>query len=587
MKFHLLKGAKWLTSAVLLSFMVSCSSGGDKSEARETVVIHSMSEPEGLNPHTTSDAQGSQIFFNLFQSLLRYDFNTLELTPVLAASLPEVKEEGAGFSLVFELRPEARWDNGEPITAKDVEFSLKALLNPRVHSDAARSGFDFLDDLILYEDNPLKFKVTTKGPNMQVDHVFGYDLLILPEYIFDENQIMRNFSVKDLTNVTEETLNDSRLKEFADIFNSDEYSRSSEKLIGSGAYRLERWQTQQRVILEKKENWWGEQLRGENMFFDVNAKRLVYEVINDPNTAVTALKAGKLDVMYVTNVKDYIDLDKSKKFSENFFKSEPDMLSYQYIGLNVRDKVLSDKRTRQALAHLVDAEQINEQLLYGKGKRVVGPIIPQDEGAYASHIEPYAYDVERAQQLLAEAGWEDTDGDGILDKEIDGQRVPFKLTYTFNQGNALRSSVGLMFQNSLKRAGIDVEVRAMDWSKYLEDLKQQKIQVFYGGWVTQPRPDDPNQLWHTESRNGGSNYTGFGNSQTDDLIKKITQELDEEKRNQLYHQWQEILHEEVPYIFLFSQPFRNVINDRFENIYESSVYPGYYEAGFKLKQIEE
>lgn len=581
------KIALWVSVAVVVA-LGSCSSETNTVSNKDVVVIHSMSEPEGLNPHITSDAQGSQIGFNLFQSLLQYDYKTLKLIPVLAKELPEIIEEEDGrSSLIFQLRPEARWDNGEPITAQDVAFSLKALLNPRVHSDAARSGFGFVEDLVLFEDDPLKFKFITKEPNIQADHVIGFDLMILPEYIFDENKIMRNFTVRDFTENSEKALSDPRLKEFADVFNSDEYSRSPEKILGSGAYKLDRWQTQQRVVLEKKTNWWGEQLRGENMFFDVNANRLIYEVINDPNTALTALKAGKLDVMYVTNVKDYIELEHSKKFNSNFFKSEPEMLSYQYIGLNVRDKVLSDKRVRQALAHLVDANQINEQLLYGKGHRVVGPILPYNKEAYASELELYDYNQEKATELLRAAGWADTDGDGVLDKVIDGQKTPFKLTYSFNQGNALRSAVGLMFQNSLKKAGIEVEVRAMDWSNYLEDLKQQKIQVFYGAWVMQPRPEDPNQLWHTESRNGGSNYTGFGNSQTDALIKKITQELDEEKRNALYHEWQAILHDEVPYIFLFSQPFRNVISNRFENINESSVYPGYYEAGFKLKQEAE
>ncbi len=584
--FQSIRKYGWVASFAVAAISVSCSSGGSKGGDRQTVVIHSMSEPENLNPFTSSDAQATQMKLNIFQRLLQYDFETMDLVPVLAQGKPEVKPEGKGFSLTFKLRPEARWDNGEPVTVNDVVFSLKSLLCPKVKSDAAKSGFDFVDDIILYEEDPLKFTVLTKEPNIQADHVIGYDLLIIPEYIFDAKKVLRNFPVKNFTNPTEEFINDPKIKEFADVFNSDEYSRSPEKIIGSGAYKLAQWQTQQRVILERKENWWGDQLKGQNMFFDIHAKRLVYEVINDPNTAITALKAGKLDVMYVTNVKDYIDLDKSEKVKQNFIKSEPDMLSYQYIGLNVRDKMLSDKRVRQAIAHLVDVDQVNQQILYGKGKKTVGPILPYNKDAYASELPLYDYNPEKAKKLLTEAGWKDTDGDGILDKVIDGQKTPLKLTYSYNQGNALRGSVGLMFQNSLKQAGIGVEVRSIDWTKYLEDLKQQKIQVFYGAWVMSPRADDPKQLWHTESRNGGSNYTGFGNSKTDALIYQIRGELDVEKRNKLYHEWQTILHEEVPYIFMYIQPFRNVVNKRFENIHESSVYPGYYEAGFKVKDAE-
>jgi peptide/nickel transport system substrate-binding protein len=141
-----------------------------------------------------------------------------------------------------------------------------------------------------------------------------------------------------------------------------------------------------------------------------------------------------------------------------------------------------------------------------------------------------------------------------------------------------------MFQNWLKQAGIAMDIRSLEWGKYLGDLKQQKIQVFYGSWITDPRNDDPKQLWHTESRNGGSNYTGFGDSKTDQLIEKIGAELDDTKRNVMYHEWQQILHDEVPYIFLNNQKARNVVNNRFDNINASSIYPGYYEGGFTVKE---
>lgn len=585
--FQSIRKFGWMASIAVAAISVSCSSGDGKKKDRQTVVIHSLSEPEGLNPFTSSDAQASQIKLNIFQRLLHYDYETMELVPVLAQSRPEIKNEGNGISLTFTIRPEARWDNGEPVTPADVIFSLKAVLNPKVNSDAVRPYFDFVDDIILYEEEPSKFTVVTKEVYMLAEDVFGYDLTILPEYIFDSKKILRNYSVKDFTNQSEAFVNDPKIKEFADEFNSENYTRNPKNVNGSGAFKLAQWQTQQRVILERKENWWGDQLKGENQFFDINSKKLVYEVINDFNTALTALKAGKLDVMYVTPVKDYVDLDQSPKFKENFVKSEPEMLAFQYIGLNVRDKILSDKKIRQAIAYLTDVDQINEKILYGKGKRIVGPILPQFKDAYASDIPLYTYDPEKAKKLLAEAGWKDTDGDGVLDKVIDGQKTPLKLIYTYNQGNSMRETVGLMLQNWLKQAGIGLEIRTLEWGKYLGDLKQQKIQIFYGSWITDPRADDPKQIWHTESRNGGSNYTGFGNSQTDALIAQIRKELDPVKRNALYHKWQAILHEEVPYVFLNNQAFRNVINNRFENINPSSVYPGYYEAGFKVKDIEE
>ncbi|MCO5248431.1 MAG: ABC transporter substrate-binding protein [Chitinophagales bacterium] len=572
--------------AVLIAFN-ACTSGGDNAVTRDTVVIHSMSEPERLNPITSSDAQATQMEMNIFQSMLKYDFTTLKLIPVLAADMPEIEENDHGMSLSFTLRPEARWDNGNPVTAEDVLFSFKAIMCPRVQSDQLRNSFDFVSDAKIDGENPLKITFYTSVPNMLAKDILGSDIVIIPEYIFDENQSLRKYDVKRFLKPDEELMEDQTIKDFASRFNSEEYNRSPEKINGSGAYILKKWETQQRVILERKTNWWGDQLKDVNMFFEANPSKLIYEVINDPNTAITALKSRKLDVMTVTSIKDYLDLDKSERFKENFVKSEPPMLAFSYIGLNVRDKMLNDKRVRQALAHLVNVDQINEKILYGKGKRIIGTISPTNKEAYASELTPYDYNLEKAKQLLADAGWKDTDGDGILDKVIDGQKTPFKLTYSYNQGNPVRETVGLMIQSTFKEAGITLDVRSIDWSKYLEDLKQQKIQMFYGAWVTNPRDEDPMQLWHTESRNGGSNYTGFGDSKSDEMIMKIRAELDVNKRNQLYHQWQALLYDEVPYIFLFNTPYQNVISNRFENFHASSIYPGYYEAGFILKDKKE
>ncbi|MCC6571944.1 MAG: ABC transporter substrate-binding protein, partial [Chitinophagales bacterium] len=338
------------------------------------------------------------------------------------------------------------------------------------------------------------------------------------------------------------------------------------------------------LILEKKANWWGDKLEKENQYFQAYPKRLVFETINDFNTALTALVDEKLDFIYVTPVKEYVELDNSKKFKENFVKSEPQMLAYQAIGINTKDKILSDAKVRQALCYLTNVDQIIEKVLYGKGTRTVGSILPMKKDAYNTDIKPYAYDVEKAKALLAEAGWADTDGDGLLDKVIDGKKTKFEISYSYNSGNPLRETVGLLIQNSYKQAGIKVEVKALDWALYLDELKKHNCQLYYQGWVKQPRPDDEKQIFHTSSANGGSNYMSFGNAQTDALIEQIRTELDETKRNELYKQWQVIQHEEVPYIFLYVQNFRNCVHKRFENIGAGPVYPGVWFAGFKVKE---
>jgi peptide/nickel transport system substrate-binding protein len=575
--------------ALVISLLSACKNSGKTSNAvyKDQVVIHALSDAEGLNPMITSDASATQIMYNLFQSLLNYDMNeSMDLIPVLAKARPEITvlPDGSGMELTYEIREEAKWDNGSPITAADVAFSFKALKCPGVNSDARKTSVDFINDIKFYPENPRKFTLVSNKLYALAEDASGTDVNIIPEYAYDPKGLLKSFKISDFNKPNPAIMADAKCKEFAEAFNSPEYAHDPDKIVGSGAYKLEKWETGQRNILVKKDNWWGENVKEKNIYFEANPKRLVYETINDFNTALVALKGGKLDVIYVTPVKDYLDLDESPKFKENFAKSEPPMLVYAYLGLNVRDKILKDVKVRQALAHLVDVDQIIEKVLYGLGTRVIGDVLPSHKDDYNNDLALYKYDVEKAKSLLSEAGWADSDGDGILDKVIDGQKTPFKLVYNYNAGNPVRETVGLLSQQWFKAVGIELSIVPLDWSLYLDELKKQKVQMWYGSWIQDPRDYDPRQIWHTESRNGGSNYTGYGNAVSDQLIEDICKEIDPAKRSVLYKKWQENLHNEVPNIFLYTSDFRNIIHNRFENVNAGSRYPGYWEAGFKVKK---
>ncbi len=573
----------WI-AAVLLVALSGCkgNKGGSNKVYKDQVVIHGLSDAKGLNPMTTSDAYSNNyISPNIFQQLLNYDHETMNLVPVLAKARPEVVHNGDLAELTYELREEAVWDNGQPVTADDVLFTFKTIFCPKANTDNVKPGIDFVKDVRTYPDNNRKVTfVCSKYIGME-DGTGG--IPIIPEYLYDTKKILRKYSIAELISGNSKANNDQEIKEFADFFNSEKANRDTGIVMGSGAYKLVSFETGQRLILEKKKNWWGDKLAKENEFFEAYPKRLVFETINDFNTALTALVDEKLDFIYVTPVKEYVELDNSPKFKQNFVKSEPQMLAYQAIGVNVKDKVLTDARVRQALCYLTNVDQIIEKVLYGKGIRTIGSILPMKKDAYNSGITPYPYDVEKAKTLLAEAGWSDSDGDGVLDKMIDGQKTKFEISYSYNSGNPLRETVGLLIQNSFKQAGIKLEIKALDWALYLDELKKHNCQLFYQGWVKEPRPDDEKQIFHTSSANGGSNYMSFGNAKTDALLEQIRSEMDVTKRNELYKQWQQIEHDEVPYIFLYVQNFRNCVHKRFENTGAGPVYPGAWFAGFKVK----
>lgn len=573
----------WVVAALVV-LLSGCK--GNKSASnkvyKDQVIIHGLSDAKGLNPYTTSDAFANKyIVPNIYQQLLDYDHESMNLVPVLAKERPQVAENGNMIELTYELRPEAVWDNGQPITASDVLFSFKAIFCPKVNSDNAKPGVDFITDIKTYPDNDRKVTFVCKKQIGVEDGTGGVP--IIPEYVFDPKKVLQKYTVAELISGNPKANNDPDIKAFADFFNSERANRDLDVVGGSGAYKLVAFETGQRLILEKKKDWWGDKLEKENQYFQAYPKRLIFETINDFNTALTALVDEKLDFIYVTPIKEYIELDNSPKFKQNYVKSEPQMLAYQAIGVNVKDKILSDVKVRQALCYLTNVDQIIEKVMYGKGTRLVGSILPMKKDAYNKDITPYPFDVAKAKALLAEAGWADTDGDGVLDKVIDGKKTKFEISYSYNSGNPLRETVGLLIQNSYKQAGIKVEIKALDWALYLDELKKHNCQLFYQGWVKEPRPDDEKEIFHTSSANGGSNYMNFGNAQTDMLIEQIRTEMDEAKRNELYKQWQVIQHEQVPYIFLYVQNFRNCVHKRFENTGAGPVYPGVWFAGFKVK----
>ena len=320
------------------------------------------------------------------------------------------------------------------------------------------------------------------------------------------------------------------------------------------------------------------------MYFDVSQNNIVYETVNDWNSAIVAAKGEKLDLLgHVTNVIDWLDLDDSEKFMDNFNKETPPFMTYSYLGMHMKDPKLADKRVRLAINQLVDVPKINETVSYGMNKRIVGNIIPSMGAAYNHDIEPYQYDLDKAKELLDEAGWKDTNNNGIRDMMIDGKLTELSLNYAFNKGNNAREKIGLIIQEEFKKAGIEINVQAFEWSVYLEKLKNHEdIDMFYSAWVMDPRPSDPIQIWGTDSYNGGSNYCGFGNAETDALIEEIRAELDEDKRNELYHRWQEILHEEVPCVFLFTSDRRMAVHKRFTNLNDGARDPGHWTPGFTL-----
>lgn len=557
------------------------------NQAPGTITIWELSDPDKLNPLTSTSAVARYIQNNIFSRLLEYQFDgkNYTLKPQLATKRPEVKllSEGAykgGMSLTYEINPQAKWDDGQPLTAKDYVFTIKALKNPLVNAGPVRPYYSFIDHIEIDSNNSRKFTIYSKETYFLAEAASG-DLHILPAHIYDEEGLMQNYNVQKLSNTTEEELKaDTVLQQFADQFNSPKFSR--EVVLGSNAYQFDKWVSGQEILLKRKKDWWGDANvnYADSSFSPPNYLR--YLIVRDQYTALTLAKEGRIDVMRGIKPSHFIDCQNSKKYTDQFNFHSPPQFAYYYLGFNMKNPKLSDKKTRQAIAHLVNREDIIELLFYSMAKKVEGPIHYKKDW-YNSELEERDFNIGKTKNLLKEAGWKDRDGDGILDKKIDGEWVSLELEYKYNQGNDIRKNIGMLLQENAKKVGIQIHLTTREWTVFLDDTKKRDFEIMCLAWIQGPTLDDMKQIWHSDSdTRDGSNRVGFNNKEADELIDQIRTTLDPEKRKKMYHRVQEIIQEEQPYVFLACPFERIMISKKIENPETSALRPGYQEMYFKL-----
>lgn len=561
-----------------------------KKSVKNEVVIHVTSDPGSMNPITFQSNTAGNLLSQLFQTLTSIDFKTLENTPVLAVARPQIEEINTGLykggvKFTYEIRPEAAWDNGTPITAHDVEFSLKVIKNPKVEAEALRTSYDFIDSIAIDGANPRKFSLFTKEKYIRSEAAAGA-IPVIPAYVYDSAGLMKNFTVNQLSNPKKlaKLKNNQQLIQFGEYFSNEKFQNDKNFIVGSGAYKLADWTTGQQVVLHRKKDWWGDKVNPKNTYFEAYPEKLIYKIISDPTAAVTALKSGKLDVMTGIPPKDFIELQKNERFTERYNLLTPPELTYAFIGLNQKNPILKDKKVRVALAHLLDVDGIIKTVLYGLADPTVSMESPSNKKEYNTNIKPVSYNPEQAKKLLAEAGWKDANGDGILDKNINGRKTPFKLDLLVNAGNATREKIAQIFKEEARKVGVEINIVPQEFNVMIENMMNHKFDMGFGAWVSVPLPYDPKQIWHSESAKGGSNYINFSNPAADKLIDSIRMEMNNEKRIAMYKRFQAMIYEEMPYLYLYSFRGRMTISKRFENAEPSMLRPGFNEAGFKVKE---
>ena len=242
--------------------------------------------------------------------------------------------------------------------------------------------------------------------------------------------------------------------------------------------------------------------------------------------------------------------------------------SYTYIGWNEAKPYFQSKKVRQALTMAVDRQRIIQKNLNGLGVEITGPFYRYSPD-YDPSISPWPYEPQSAKRLLEEEGWYDSTGTGVIDKVIDGKHVPFQFTLVYFVKNPTTKAICEYISTTLKEIGILCSLNGMDIADLSAAFDDKSFDAICLGWTLGSPPEDPKQLWYsTEAKlKGSSNAIGFSNKDADKIIDKLQYEYDPQKRIELYHSFDKIVHEEAPYIFLYSPKIAMVYRDYLQNVF--------------------
>ena len=493
MRFNARKILFWIPLIIGMVFFFNLFFVGTrKNPPVNQLIISSIGDASFLNPVLAQDSASSEINGFVFNGLLKYD-KDLILVGDLAESW-EVKE-GPRPEITFTLRPGVRWHDGRPFTAEDVRFTYQTIMDEKTNT-VRRSDYELVDRLEVLDARHLR--VIYKEPFSP--GLSSWTMGIIPRHLLAGSDI-----------------------------NTTPFNR---RPVGTGPFKFAEWVSDEKIALTANPDYF----EGRPLL-----DRIIYRIIPETSLSEIELLTGGID-LFSTYPHQYQRMSRDPRLTLYRYPS----LGYTYIGYNQNSFLFQDRRVRQALTMAINREEMITFILFGLGRQATGPF-PGHLWYADPKVAPWPFDPERARRYLKEAGWEDRDGDGILEK--DGK--PFRFTLITNSGNEVRKDVGVLIQRYWRDLGIDVKLEMYEWSVFLKNfINPRHFDACILGWSLGVDPDAYN-IWHSKQIKDGFNFIGYQNPVADRLWEAGRREYQPDKRRQIYHQLQALLAEDQPYTFLF------------------------------------
>ena len=488
-------------------------------------------QPAKLVPYVQTDVYGRRVLDLVSETLGVYDPKTLKLRGLLADAW---QYDPNGLWLRVHINPRARFSDGEPVTAEDVRWTFHDfVMNPQIEAERSRSIIaDVIDRVEVIEERTVEFAFKDAFFS-NLDSALT--LFILPKHYYSR-------------------------------FSPSEINQATGMLMGSGPYKLEDlgWAPPAAVVLVRNEQYWGS---------PSPLERVRFKAIDNELARLTEYKNDEADMItpsapqFVTQNSDPHWVENNRNLNWINMRSGRSAIIWNCGPRSGTLTPFHDKRVRQAMTMLLDRERMIRDVWQGIGAVAKSFANPGTIGYDPAH-EAWPYDPTRALTLLKEAGWEDRNGDRQLE---DARGNPFVFEFTYFGTGEIAERIAAFVKDSYAAAGIRVTLRQMDWSVGDPVRNQRDFDAMTMGWGANAPESDPKQIFHSDSiKDQGDNFAQWSNPAADAAIDAARKELDQEKRAELWREFERILHEDQPYTWVRVQPYVRFVKPDVGNV---NTYP--------------